>query len=238
MNQFQLSFLDAIKQVADRNKKYLESLKDLPFECDTIPSADFKQLRSVNALSKAAVEKYERESKALEFIYGANGQLNPEEFLRAKKGMEQKIIFDLMSVFDKLDVWSYKFSTESQGTGDNLRETPDDSIYYMTSHGVSIRFKMANREKGIEKVLQPMMEKIFFMRYRDEDLSETPKLGYHVTEYATPEFFDALRNEVAGEDYKSSIRKYKRGDKTEIPKFKNIKRSHDGSPVNKIFFSK
>jgi len=31
-------------------------------------------------------------------------------------------------------------------------------------------------------------------------------------------------------------KKYKRGDKTEIPKLENIKYDHNGSPVNKIYF--
>jgi len=39
-------------------------------------------------------------------------------------------------------------------------------------------------------------------------------------------------------DYQSSIRIYERGDKIEIPKLDNVKISHDGSPVNEIYFEK
>ena len=228
---------EIIKSQAEKKIKYLETLKDLPYESEIISLVELKQLQSVNLLLAIATERCEKEIKSLELMMGEGGQKNPENFERAKSDIEQKVVSDIMAALDKLDVWAYKFSTESQGTGEDITETPDDSVYYMTSFGASLRLKMANRDKGIRKVIQPVMEKVFFEKI-GEELSETPKIGYFVHEYATQDFFDKLAaNSIEG-DYRSSIKKYKRGNEIEIPKLENIKYSHGGSPVNKIYFEK
>lgn len=171
----------------------------------------------------------------METTFGRDGEKNPEVFVRARTEIEQKVLSDLMVIFDRLDVWVHKFSTESQGTGENLTETSKDSIYYMSSSGASLRLKMSNRNQGVSKVIQPIMEKIFFEK-PGEEIVETPKLGYFVREYTTQDFLNKLGEESIDSDYQSSIRKYERGDKIEIPKLDNIKIDHEGSPVNKIDF--
>lgn len=222
---------------AQKRRQYLDDFEDLPFENDTISQFEMRQLRSVNALLVSMLEKCEREFQSLELIFGKDGQTNPEGFVKAKKDVERKIISDAMTTFDKLDVWTSKFSTESQGTGEDLTETPDDSIYYMTRSGASLRFKMANRDKGIVKVIQPIMEKVFFENIQ-YDISESPKEGYFVKEYATQDFLNTLKGDPATADYKSSIKKFRRNNKLEIPRLENIKYQHEGSPVNKIHFER
>ena len=233
-------FGEIIKDIANKKTATLKELKKLPFECDKISLAEMEQLRAVNAFLSSAIEKYEKESKSLELIFGKDGQKNTESYKKAKKDIEQKRISNIMTDLDSLKVWSHKFSSESQGTGENLTKTPDDSLYYMSHSGASLRFKMANKGKGLKKIIQPIMEKIFFERVRKGkiEILETPKLGYTVCEYATQDFFDQLEKDSVDSDYKSQIRKYKRGDKIEIPKLENIKYDHEGSPVNKIYFEK
>lgn len=234
-NNFFSGAENIIKGLAEKREKYLESLKDLPCKSEIFPVAELKQLRDVNLFINFAIERFEQEVKLLETAFGKDGKNDPEAFEKAKNEVEQKTLSDLMATLDRLDVWSHKFSTESQGTSENLTETPNDSVYYMSLSGASLRLKTANRSQGVKKVVQPIMEKIFFDK-PGEAVSETPKLGYFVREYATHDFLNKLEEETIDSDYQSSIRKYERGNKIEIPKLDNIKIDHEGSPVNKINF--
>ncbi len=235
INNFFSGAENIINELAEKKKKYLESLKDLPYKTEVFPVAELEQLRDVNLFTNFAIERFENEIKLLETTFGKAGENNPEAFVRAKNEVEQKVLSDLIATLDRLDVWSHKFSSESQGTGENLIETPNDSVYYMSSSGASLRLKMANRNQGVKKVIQPIMEKIFFEK-PGEEISETPTLGYFVREYATQDFLNEFKEESIDSDYQSSIRKYERGGKIEIPKLDNIKIDHEGSPVNKIDF--
>ena len=235
INNFFSGAENIIKDLAEKKRRYLESLKNLPYKSETFPVAELKQLRDVNLFTNFAIERFESEIKLLETTFGKDGEKNPGAFVGAKNEVEQRVLSDLMATLDRLDVWSHKFSTESQGTGENLTETPNDSVYYMSSTGASLRFKMANRNQGVRKVIQPIMEKIFFEK-PGEEISEMPKLGYFVREYTTQDFLDKLGQESIDSDYQSSIRKYERTDKLEIPKLDNIKIDHEGSPVNRIDF--
>ncbi len=239
INNFFSGAENIIKDLTEKKKKYLESLKSLPYKSETFPIEELKQLQHINLFLNFAMERFENEIKVLEMDFGKNGQKDPDSFTKAKNDTEQRVLSDLMITLDPLDVWSHKFSTESQGTGENLTETPNDSVYYMTSFGASLRLKMTNKivnkGEGIKKVIQPIMEKIFFEK-PGEEISETPKLGYFVREYTTQDFLDKLAVESTDSDYQSSVRKYERGGKIEIPKLDNIKIDHEGSPVNRIYF--
>lgn len=89
--------------------------------------------------------------------------------------------------------------------------------------------------RELKKLSSRLWRKYFFEK-SGEEISETPKLGYFVREYATQEFLDKLTAESMDSDYQSSIRRYERGGKIEIPKLDNIKIDHEGSPVNRIDF--
>jgi ribonucleotide reductase alpha subunit len=240
-------FNEIIGQISEKREQHKKELENFPFEQQTIPIPEIKQLHLVNSFLEKTMEKYKKE---LELISGLisekDSQISLEVFAKVKK-LEQKTISDVIDGLDQLDIWSYKFSTLSQGIAEDLEKTssertPDDSIYYMTPSGASLRLKMANRNRGAKTIIEPIMEKIFFEKVGADgkDLSEVPKIGYNVVEYATQEFFNlmAAKDTKIGSAYKSSIKKYNQGGKIEIPKLENVKYSHEGSPVNKIFFKK
>lgn len=115
MNNFFSGAENIIKELAEKKRKYLESLEDLPYNSEIFPVAELRQLQHVNLFTGFAIERFENEIKSLEITFGKSGQRNQEGFEKAKNDIEQKVLSDLMATLDRLDVWSHKFSTESQG---------------------------------------------------------------------------------------------------------------------------
>jgi DNA relaxase NicK len=155
--------------------------------------------------------------------------------------IEKEAIANIMNMLDKMNnVWMYKFSTSPTDDGIELKESPMDSVYYMTHSGASIRFKMANISKGLAKVVQPFAELIYFDKPSVE-ISTIPRLGYCPIEYWTQEFNDLISDKelsgISATDYKSSIKKYYlNGKLLSIPKNDKVIRDHNGGSVNKIYF--
>ncbi len=110
-----------INDLAEKKRKYLKSLETLPHRSEIIPVVELEQLQIADSLLRAAIEEFEDEVKRLDSTFG---QEKSESFARAKNDAEQRILNNLIANLDKLDVWSHKFSTESQGTGENLSKTP------------------------------------------------------------------------------------------------------------------
>ena len=203
------------RQHKERSKQYAESLIDLPFSCQVIPGKEFDQLRVINYWLKKTMEQCEKEF-----------QSQPLGSRKTLKDIEMGIIPEVIRELDKLDIWTYKFSTGGP------KRSPNDSIYYMTESGVSLRLKMAARYEEGERIMRLLKENVHFLG--DAGLSEEPKLQYTTEEYATQEFYDQLEELKTGRDYHSTIRKYKRNGKIEIPRPTNITRSHVGNPVNHL----
>ncbi len=224
--------MKSIQDLADRDRKALERLEQLPSENFVIPRKELETIRAIREILLGYMSYIEEQRLSYEN--------NPMLFPQVLRGgeQEQEVLRNMMNFLDKYDdIWLCKFSTESQGDGKNLSETPNDSIYYMTNSGASIRFKMANLKEGIECVVQPFADFIYF-ESPEEGASEIPKLGYFTQEYFTQEFTDLIKgDEKPEEDYHSSIRKYYNNGKLEdVPKTSKIKFQHNGSPVNRIFF--
>lgn len=226
--------MEYFAKMAEKKKRYLEKLEQLPFKQEKFSQQELRRIRGVNLWLKGLLKKIEGIREA----HLKNPQLFPDQL---RGGHYEKELLDkIFSSLDRWDdIWQCKFSTESQGDGQNLTETPNDSIYYMTHSGASLRFKMANMEKGLAKVIQPFAECLYFDS-PEEGLSETPKLGYFTQEYFTREFMDqASSEEPVGQDYQSLIKKYYHDGKfVAAPKNEKIIFDHNGSPVNKIFFEK
>lgn len=210
--------LRIMKQHNEGKKRYAESLVGLPFSCPIIPAREFDQLKVINYWLKKIMEQCEKEFQSQ--LQGSRKTL---------KDIEMAIIPEVMRELDKLDIWTYKFSTGGP------KKSPNDSIYYMTASGVSLRLKMAARHDEGERIIRPLKENIHFLGDAGR-LSEEPKLQYTTEEYATQDFYDQLEELKTGSSYYSTIRKYNRNGKIEIPEPANVKRSHGGNPVNYFYF--
>lgn len=159
------------------------------------------------------------------------------EYIDSAKAEISKVI----NFLDSLPIWKYKFSTDSGG------DPEDDSIYYMTESGISIRIRRGSlTEKRGEKnkinfktVIQPFMEKIIFAVYGSDVFYElNPKIGLGVNDYITDEFRDRIETPGLRGEYTSGIGLYTKGKKIiEVDGPESLDK-HTGDNVNRIFFAR
>ncbi len=100
--------------------------------------------------------------------------------------------------------WRYVF------TSGEVEPSAEDSIYYVTPEGASLRLKRYNVKAtgDITKVVIPFHEKIFFFGEKNKIHLE-PKIGSDVKEYISSEFLKLQRsNVVVDQAFKSEIRVY------------------------------
>ena len=152
---------------------------------------------------------------------------------------------ELIAQLDSLSVWQAKFATECSGGASSdvplqKYNKDEDSLYYMTLSGATMRIKTVGLANGLQRVVQPFTEKILFIGPNGE-ISESPREGNVVEEYLTDSFSSA----VAGKDvetYQSGLEIYRREGEVAAISHKNeqgltsFSPAHTGDRVNKIFF--
>ncbi|OHA01948.1 MAG: hypothetical protein A3C12_01095 [Candidatus Sungbacteria bacterium RIFCSPHIGHO2_02_FULL_49_20] len=199
-----------LAELRAKKQAFEESLRGLPKEFHLIPQEEHKQIVEVKGF-------------LAEFLEAAGIELLAEK--RYQKFTE------LTEALDRMALWKNKFSTESAGgPSDNVPLEPfnpaEDSIYYMTPSGMSLRLKTANLQEGLWSVVQQIAEKILFVG--SEEVAEVPRIGFRVKEF----FSDS------GLDF------YKRGNQIAAV-FKHTEDGtyfspdvHSGDRVNSIFFTR
>lgn len=225
------NFLDSLRELNERRNAFLSSLEGLPREKFFIDSEEFGQIAEVASSVRSFLEKYERTRQYVR---------KEEQVSFDKRKMEE-----LLRQLDHLNIWYAKFATECSGGASSdvpiqKYNEDEDSLYYMTSAGATMRLKTIELVNGLRSVVQPFTEKILFVGPNGE-LSEVPREGYVVEEYFTGSFLNA----VAGEDarlYKPGLEIYRRGNDVAAIAQKNAQGQasfspgHMGDRVNKIFF--
>jgi hypothetical protein len=193
---------------------YVESLRALPKERHSLPKKEFDNLQDAIKGVKRIAETGSLES--------------------------------LITYLDNRGFWLAKFGTESSGglgMSEPLQEPDnDDSIYYMTESGATLRVKRAVIKEGLDKVVQMVMEKALFFG-PDGEISEVPKLGYKVREYLTTSLLDALESGDFSK-YKPKIDIYRKdrniGAVAKLDEETgriNLTANHTGDRVNKVYMS-
>jgi hypothetical protein len=132
--------------------------------------------------------------------------------------MKSKFV-ELGRLLSEEDCFEFKFSTSS-AFKDGEEIVPEyslenDSLYFVTKSGISMRLKAKNLKYGIQEVLQPVSEKVFFKR--GEKVTYEPVAGDEVYEAKSSSFGKAILSgkvdnyypelEMEGEDV-SSLRRF------------------------------
>lgn len=200
-----------------RKKRFLESLEGIPFHTETIPADEINQIITARKLCRQFVEDSERATEGLTKQEKLNALRNRLKELEAK--------------LDELPLWTYKFSTESEGGGvadseEMTVNTETDSVYFITPHGVSVRLKKSNLSEGLQNVITKFAAKIFFVK-DDGAISLDPKVGYSVREYFGDDFDNLVWSGVAN-DFPSKIKIFQSDD----GKVHAVLADDEGTPVH------
>jgi len=159
------------------------------------------------------------------------GELNSEQ---------KKLSFfdEVTRWLDKESVWKWKFTTSSADDSSSLEINPtNDSVYYVSRSGVSLRLKKTNLfEKGLKGTIQPFAETIFFINPENKKISETPQEEYWVVEYTSQEFHNLEKGGKADKDFISPIKKFLNdaGKLFFVEEPVNLFHRHEGHAVNRI----
>ncbi len=220
--------VDALKlEKTERDEFFKRLEKEVP-EVQLIGKKEMKKIKEIDRELDDFVAAFKKETDGVErgspkYIEICNTYIKEvEEWLDLKK------------------IWSYKFSTErGGGINEELTQGPEDSLYYMTSSGVSLRLKRSIVAKeGLGNAIQPFYEKIKFERLPEDKISEEPVLGYFVREHTTQKFWDEVKKPETTDDFDSEIEKYNVDGKTYYITPKGVKvHLHDGDIVNQIFLT-
>ena len=212
-------FQNVVEQFKAQREKSLgelqKSLEGATIEQKIFSHEEMEELIKLRQLLSAAMDKLLKDG-------GYSIEKARDTFAKVQKAI------------DPLSLWKTKFSTGTIGESDQ-----GDSIYYTTPSGISLRFKMANVEKDVHKVIQPFMENISFEKDHAHLSKPLPEIGLDVTEYCSKEFFDAQCQPQASGDFESQVKIYSRADGLNyvVPP-EHLFHRHPGNQVNHIFFIK
>lgn len=224
--EFKSGFRDILNYVSERKKGFERRLDLLPYTEDVFTREEIRQIIEVKRRLDTLVQQFNQETRGF----------NPDSEHYVQ--ICGKYIKKELELLDAFPNWLHKFSTEAGGAAEGqLGSSPYDSIYYMTSHNISLRIKRANIKKGLAAVIQPFFEKVLFEKPNGSYMVSTPELGYTVIEYSSPQFLDLQSREIPKEDFHSPLRMYYENDQIVAVRTKKEGETlkHAGDRINKIF---
>ena len=126
--------------------------------------------------------------------------------------------------------WAARFTSGDKG----VRNPTRDSLYYLTSEGISLRLKMTNKDTGdINKVIQPFFEKMFF-EDATNNISLQPYIGCTGQEFASRGFLALQDTDKVTEPFESQIRSYTKDGRPFLIKNVTGGLAHTSSTINFI----
>lgn len=215
-----LAFLDQQKRERQAKLEQSEQSRDI------IPAQELKNL--------AEIRRKIREYKKIDRLNRESLSTN----LQKKLTSQETILRVFKYLFDNLDTWQYIFTSGDSGIYD------DDSFYFVTKSGVSLRVKLASLEEdnGLDHSVQPFMDKIFYNKWSGgkKERIEKPKLGFTVEEYLTEKFYALQDSPDAGStDHQSEIIRYTAPDGSlDFSPASKVWHHHNGHEVNYILWDK
>lgn len=164
-----------------------------------------------------------------------------------------KVAKEMMNYLDRMAVFDYKFTTTGASFDHPDKSKGQDSIYYMTPEGATLRLKMVHAaQSGLNRIIVPFMEKIVFngkesiikstndsTTFRNDQFSFTPKEKYYVKEYMSEHFYSLIHEDnykSITSDFKSMVETIENNDNTTTISVNDMKFTHEGHPVDEILF--
>ena len=202
-----------------------------------------KRKAAADRIEGASVRRESYSRSQLQKLFRLRKQLQ----LMLEKDPKGKIR-EVESYMDAQNFWAHKFTTQP-GSGDinDLACSPQDSIYYLTENGLSLRLKraLAYSPKEDESLVYPVFEKSVFREDGSDAYTLTPKIGAWAGEFASNDFLVLQKEFMAGKplptEYKSKLGFYQKDQKDGKiigvgSELSGEDPYHNGDRVNKIYF--
>lgn len=213
-----------LKQLNERRDTLLRELEQLPKHRETYKRQELEAILEVEKRLQGFIDEFDQATKNL-----AKDSSEYQELC-------EQYINQVIQFLDQENFWAYKFTTENTGgaaSDQPLEHSNDDSVYYTTQSGISLRIKRSASDLGLGTVIQPFHEKIVFGLSNSDLKEEVPQIGGRVTEYRSDEFRDVLKGDHVSEDFKSTNEIYTKDGKIFFVA-SNDPKPHIGDRVNKI----
>lgn len=219
---------DLIRHLTEKRDRFIRELEKLPHHRETFRKQKLENILRVKKQLQIMVKDFDRAASRL-------SKGSPEY-----QALCQQYIKRVMQGLDRESFWTYKFTTENSGGASSkepLSYSTDDSVYYVTRSGISLRLKRSISEEGLGTVIQPFFEKIIFGLPNSELSATEPLVGSRVTEYRSNEFQDLLNQERIFGDFESMNDIYLKDGKIFFVK-SNDRNPHEGDRVNEILMTR
>ncbi len=235
-----LNELRSLVEIKNRIIGYIERDSELrqpylPLVDYSLVNSKFHQLKLNNPDKDPYLLRYEAE----QFYYSDIERIS------------KSVLAELASYLNAREVWKYKFRTDSgfKVRGRRPYAEENDSIYYVTPSGVSLRLKRTLlRIEGLKGVCQEYMEKTFFFKdykhsrtqdnivfYSEDTISETPQIGWHVEEECSKDFENLMNTDKVQSSFPSRVKIIQTQNEKGIA-VDGKHWSHSGHPVSEIIF--
>lgn len=214
------TLVDLLNKKRDR---LLLELSKLPVHHEIYSRQELMSIVKVNKRLLGFIEDFNLTTK-----YFSKG--SPEYKKQCDRYIERVIEY-----LDSENFWAYKFTTENAGgapSSEPLSFDIDDSLYYTTQTGISLRLKRSISDRGLDDVIQPFYETITFVLPDSSLMVAKPMVGAHVREYRSEEFRTILNIGQIEEDFESPNEIYLKDGK--IFFVNSNLGPHEGDRVNKI----
>lgn len=216
--------LAVIRLLNQKRDALLRELDRLPKYRETYKKRELQSILEVEKRIQGFLDEFNHATRGV-----ANDSYEYQELC-------ERYIDRVIQYLDQQNFWAHKFTTENAGgalADQPLEYSSNDSLYYVTQSGISLRLKRSASNLGLGTVIQPFHDKIIFS-LPNSDLSEDkPLVGSRVKEYRSDEFREILNGDDVSEDFTSTNEIYTKNGKIFFVA-SNDRAPHEGDRVNRI----
>lgn len=213
-----------LRHLNQKRDTLLRELERLPKHRETYKKRELESILEVEKRLQGFVDEFDQITKKI-----------PKDSSEYQELCEQ-YINQVIQYLDQQNFWNHKFTTENAGgasADQPLEYSDDDSVYYVTQSGISLRLKRSISNLGLRTVIQPFHEKIIFGLPNSDLKEDKPLIGGRVKEYRSDEFREILKGDRVSEDFTSTNEIYTKNGKIFFVA-SNDRNPHEGDRVNQI----
>ncbi len=194
------------ERLARKKREQNDAVEGAEQRQETYSQVEITRLQEIRRHIDAMVADFEQQSVSL--------RVGTREYIETAR----KTLSEVISYLNGLNIWSQKFTTMvGGGMDDELKISDEDSIYYLTRSGLSMRVKRAALLDGhaLKISIQPVMDLLLFqnpeVQSEREEYVKTPTLGWIAKDYLTSEFKKRMQDDKSNDDFQTPLVTFEKG---------------------------